>query len=87
MALYGKRQTLRWDFIAPEDLVRTVGELEAHGATVYVALEGPEVEMFDARFAAVIEQLQTDHFGRIANVHFRRLTSRAGNPVPGSSSP
>ena len=44
---YGKRQTLRWDFIAPEDLATIVGEIESHGAAVYVALEGAEVEMFD----------------------------------------
>ncbi len=29
---YGKRQTLRWDFIAPGDLVTVVGDLESHGA-------------------------------------------------------
>ena len=54
---YGKRQTLRWDFIAPADLAKTVRELESHGATVYVALEGAEVEMFDSRFADVIDEL------------------------------
>jgi hypothetical protein len=73
---YGKRQTLRWDFIEPADLARTVAEVESHGAPVYVALEGAEVEMFDDKFANVIEQLQVDHVGRIRNVHFRRLSSR-----------
>jgi hypothetical protein len=84
---YGNRQTLRWDFIAPEQLATTVAELESHQAPVYVALEGAEVQMFDARFAGVIDRLQTDHVGRVANVHFRRLTSRAGSRAPGSSSP
>jgi Dolichyl-phosphate-mannose-protein mannosyltransferase len=73
---YGRRQTLRWDFIAPEDLTRTVNELESQSAIVYVALEGAEVEMFDARFARVIDQLQVDHVGRIRNVTFLRLTTR-----------
>ena len=45
---YGKRQTLRWDFIAPDRLATTVRELRITGATVYVALEGDEVEMFDS---------------------------------------
>lgn len=70
---YGKRQTLRWDFIDPQQLVTTVSELQSHGATVYVALEGREVEMFDTRFADVIGRLQVDHVGRVRNVSFRRL--------------
>jgi hypothetical protein len=84
---YGNRQTLRWDLIRPEDLATTVDELEAHGATVYVALEGPEVEMFDSRFAGATDRLHVDHVGRVRNVHFRRITSRAGNRAPGSPSP
>lgn len=72
---YGKRQTLRWDFIAPEQLATTVRELESHGATTFVALEGDEVGMFDRRFKDVIGQLQTDHIGSIRNVSFRRLKS------------
>jgi 4-amino-4-deoxy-L-arabinose transferase-like glycosyltransferase len=71
---YGKRETLRWDVIAPEHLAAVVRDLESHGATVYVALEGAEVEMFDGRFASVIDQLRVDHVGRIRNVQFRRLT-------------
>jgi 4-amino-4-deoxy-L-arabinose transferase-like glycosyltransferase len=70
---YGKRQTARWDFIDPQQLKTTVRELQSHGATVYVALEGDEVQMFDARFAGVITQLQVDHVGRIRNVSFLRL--------------
>jgi len=70
---YGKRQTLRWDFIAPDQLTTTVRELESHGATTYVALEGDEVAMFDQRFKDVIGQLQVDHVGSIRNVSFRRL--------------
>lgn len=70
---YGKRQTLRWDFVAPDQLATIVRELQSHGATVYVALEGDEVAMFDQRFAAVIDQLQVDHIGRVRNVSFRRL--------------
>ncbi len=71
---YGKRQTLRWDRIGPADLAKTVTELRSHDATVYVALEGVEVEMFDSRFAGVIDELQVDHVGRVRNVHFRRLS-------------
>ena len=70
---YGRRQTIRWDFIAPDELVTTVRDLQSHGATVYVALEGDEVAMFDRRFAGVIDQLQVDHVGRVRNVSFRRL--------------
>ena len=70
---YGKRQTIRWDFIAPEHLSTTVRELQEHGATVYVALEGDEAAMFDQRFAGVIDQLQVDHVGRVRNVSFLRL--------------
>jgi hypothetical protein len=70
---YGKRQTLRWDFIEPERLVTSVRELQSRGATVYVALEGNEVAMFDQRFSSVIDQLQVDHVGSIRNVSFRRL--------------
>ncbi|HYE87190.1 MAG TPA: glycosyltransferase family 39 protein [Vicinamibacterales bacterium] len=70
---YGRRQTLRWDFLAPQDLAKTVSELQARGATVYVALEGDEVAMFDGRFAGVIDRLQVDHVGRVRNVSFRRL--------------
>ena len=70
---YGKRQTLRWEFIDPHQLAKTIDELQSHGATVYVALEGDEVAMFDQRFAGVIDQLQVDHVGSIRNVSFRRL--------------
>jgi hypothetical protein len=73
---YGRRQTLRWDFIAPEDLVSTVGDLESRGATAYVALEGPEVEMFNARFAGALAQLQVDHVGRLRNITFLRLSRK-----------
>jgi hypothetical protein len=73
---YGKRQTLRWDFIAAEDLAKTVREIESHGAIVYVALEGGESDMFDARFGSVIDQLQVDHVGRVRNVQFRRLSAK-----------
>ena len=76
---YGKRQTIRWDFISPDALVTTVRDLQSHGATVYVALEGDEVAMFDQRFAGAIDQrspigeLVIDHVGRVRNVSFRRL--------------
>ncbi len=70
---YGKRQTVRWDFIDPNLLAQTVQELQSHGGTIYVALEGDEVAMFDQRFAGVIDQLQVDHVGRVRNVSFRRL--------------
>jgi hypothetical protein len=70
---YGHRQTVRWDFVDPSQLATTVRELQSHGATVYVALEGDEVAMFDQRFSAVIDQLQVDHVGSIRNVSFRRL--------------
>jgi len=70
---YGKRQTLRWDFLEPDALVTSVRELQSHGAIVYVALEGAEVTMFEQRFSGVIDQLQVDHVGSIRNVSFRRL--------------
>ena len=76
---YGKRQTIRWDFISPDALVTTVRDLQSRGATVYVALEGDEVAMFDQRFAGAIDQrspigeLVIDHVGRVRNVSFRRL--------------
>jgi hypothetical protein len=70
---YGKRQTLRWDFIEAGQLATSVQELQSRGATVYVALEGDEVAMFDQRFGGVIDQLQVDHVGSIRNVSFRRL--------------
>jgi hypothetical protein len=70
---YARRPTLRWDFIAPDALPHTIAELHSHGKTAYVALEGAEVEMFEQRFAAVLDQLTIDHVGRIGNVQFRRL--------------
>lgn len=70
---YGKRQTIRWDFIEPQRLAQTVSELQSRGATVYVALEGDEVAMFEQRFKEVIDRLQVDHVGSIRNVSFRRL--------------
>jgi hypothetical protein len=72
---YGNRPTLRWDLLAPEALAPMVRELEAKGATVYVALEGDEVAMFDSRFAGVIDELRVDYVGRVRNVHFRRLSA------------
>ena len=70
---YGGRPTLRWDLIDPDQLATTIDELQSHGATVYVALEGNEAAMFDQRFAGVIDQLVIDHVGSIRNVGFRRL--------------
>ncbi len=70
---YGKRQTIRWDFVEPQRLASTVSELQARGAAVYVALEGDEVAMFEQRFKDVIDQLQVDHVGRVRNISFRRL--------------
>lgn len=72
---YGHRDTLRWDFLTPDALASTIRELEAHGHAVYVVLEGAEVEMFESRFAGVIDTLRVDHVGRVRNVHFRRLLS------------
>jgi len=73
---YGKRHTIRWDFVEPQRLASTVDELQRHGAVVYVALEGDEVAMFDQRFKDVIDQLQVDHVGRLRNISFRRLVFR-----------
>ena len=73
---YGKRQTIRWDFVEPLRLAATVRELQSHGAAVYVALEGDEVAMFEQRFNEVIGQLQVDHVGRVRNISFRRLASK-----------
>ncbi len=73
---YGHRQTLRWDLIAPDDLANTVAELESRAAPVYVALEGDEAAMFDAKFANVLQQFQVDHIGRIRNVAFLRISKK-----------
>lgn len=70
---YGKRPTLRWDFVEPARLETTVRELQSRGATVYVALEGDEVRMFDQRFAGVIDRLVVDPVGHIRNVTFLRI--------------
>ncbi len=70
---YGKRQTLRWDFIEPQQLTTTVRELQSHGATVYVALEGDEVQMFNTRFAGEMNLLQIDPVGHVRNVSFLRI--------------
>jgi hypothetical protein len=72
---YGKRQTLRWDAIAPEHLEQTIRDLEARDAPVYVVLEGTEAELFEQRFAGVLDRLAIDHVGRIRNVQFRRLST------------
>lgn len=76
MRWYGARQTVRWDLMADDELVRTVHELERHGATVYAALEGRERERFEAKFAATLPQLTVDMVGSIRNVTFLRLISR-----------
>ena len=38
-----------------------------------LALEGVEVEMFDSRFAGVIDTLRVDPVGRVRNASFLRL--------------
>lgn len=73
---YGKRQTLRWDAIAAEDLVTIVAELASRGAPVYAALEGAETETFERKFAPVLDQLQVDPVGRVRNVSFLRLSTK-----------
>ncbi len=78
---YGKRQTIRWDFVEPQRLAATVSELQSHGAAVYVALEGDEVAMFEQRFKDVIGQLQVDHVGRVRNISFRRLSPLSAEQV------
>jgi len=70
---YGDRQTVRWDLLAPEELIPTVRELEAHGAIVYAALEGTEQPAFDAKFSKELAQLSVDSMGRVRNVNFLRL--------------
>ena len=73
---YGERQTLRWDLLKPEELIATVRELEAHGAGVYAALEGPEQKAFDMKFSNELSRLTVDSVGRVRNVNFLRLKSR-----------
>jgi hypothetical protein len=72
---YGRRPTLRWDLLQTGQLVPLVRQLESHGATVVVALEGSEVEMFDRRFGGEMDRLRVDHLGGLRNVSFRRLAS------------
>ena len=73
---YGDRQTVRWDLLRPEDLITTVRELEAHGATVYAALEGTEQQGFDAKFSTELARLSVDPVGHVRNVSFLRLKSQ-----------
>ncbi len=70
---YSGRQTVRWDLLDAGALVQTVSDLEGHGATVYVALEGSEIQRFDAKFSAELSRLSVDPVGRIRNVSFLRL--------------
>ena len=70
---YGNRHTIRWDFIEAGRLVDTVRELSARAGSVYVALEGREVEMFNERFGSEVDRLRVDHVGSVRNVQFRRL--------------
>jgi hypothetical protein len=49
---YAGRLTLRWDFLDPMWLDRTVEWLGAHGHHVYILLEAPEAEAFRLRFEA-----------------------------------
>jgi len=87
---YGDRQTVRWDLLAPEELIPTVRELEAHGATVYAALEGTEQQGFDAKFSKELARLSVDSVGHVRNVNFLRLKTiltPSSNQSPGSTSP
>ena len=70
---YSGRQTLRWDLMKPDELASTIGELEAHGATVYAALEGTEQQEFDAKFSTELARLTVDAVGHVRNVSFLRL--------------
>jgi hypothetical protein len=72
---YSGKQTLRWDLMKPEELVGTVRELEAHGATVYAALEGKEREAFNEKFSTELAGLSVDPVGHVHNVNFLRLHS------------
>lgn len=78
---YGNRPTLRWDFVSPDQLTPLVREIESRSATVYVVLEGAEVEMFERRFVGAIGQLRVDHLGSLRNVSFRRLKSAGALPA------
>jgi len=73
---YAGRQTVRWDRMTPEELVPTIGELEARGATVYAALEGTEQQEFDAKFSTELARLTVDPVGRVRNVLMLRLKRR-----------
>ena len=73
---YGERQTLRWDLLQHEELLATVRALEAHGATVYAALEGTEQKAFDVKFSNELARLSVDSVGQVRNVRFLRLKSK-----------
>jgi hypothetical protein len=73
---YGDRHTLRWDLLEPEELIPSIRELEAHGATVYAALEGTEQQGFDAKFSNELARLLVDPVGHVRNVTVLRLKSR-----------
>ncbi len=70
---YSGKQTLRWDLMKPEELVATVRDLEDHGCTVYAALEGSELQAFDAKFSTELARLSVDPVGHVRNVSFLRL--------------
>ena len=72
---YGGRQTVRWDLLTPAQLLPTVHELEARGATVYAALEGTEQQGFATKFSNELAQLSVDAVGHIRNVNVLRITN------------
>jgi hypothetical protein len=85
---YGDRQTLRWDLLEPGELIASIRELEAHGATVYAALEGTEQQRFDAKFSNELARLSVDSVGHVRNINFLRLkTPTAVAPAAGALPP
>jgi hypothetical protein len=51
---YGNRTTLRWDVLAPSDLVPVVREGRQRGRAVFVVLDRTEQEPFRTRFSAAL---------------------------------
>jgi hypothetical protein len=50
LRLYGHRETVRWDVVAPGDLDQTIETLHANGYEPYILVEGSERPAFAARF-------------------------------------
>lgn len=77
---YAKRSTLRWDVLAPADLETSLSAITSRGHAVYVVLEGPEQQQFEARFAAVLPRVRRLPVTQVGNVQIWELDTLLGTP-------